>query len=398
MRIVLSRNPGIAAARATIDAAQARTQGAGSAYLPSVNAAASYENVGPNQQITFPGLGTFSLFPMNNYDARIGASYTIYDFGKRDNAVAAARIAETSGVKSLENLQKNLAYQVMQLFDNIVLQEKAIAVKDEDIGDRKDHLDEVKKKVETGSATSFDALRAEQQLDAAKSDRIDMANGLANLQTTLRELLGMPQNDSLRLKEDSIPARPNLNADSLMATAMKRRSDYKVALWGREAAALQLRSAQVENLPVLGVQASAGYKNGILPDINTLQFDWTAGAQVSVPIYDGRRARFQAVEAERNVEAADAGLANLALQIRTEVLHAKFDADAAFSKLSLTESQVRLAKEALSLAHLKYDAGVITNLDVLDAEKDYAQAKLSYVVGQYQCLLDLYRLDQATGN
>ena len=397
VKLVLSRNPGVAQARAAIAASRANTASIKSAYLPGLNISASYMNVGPNQVFDIPHLGSFALFPMNNYDIHLGASYLLYDFGKRDNAVAAAQVAETSGVESLENLRKNLAYVVMRLFDNIVLQEKNVAVQDEDIADREHHLDVVKKKVETGSATSFDALRAEQQLDAARSERIDAADVLADLRTSLRELLGLLRTDSLRLREDSIPAQPRLDADSLMVSAMKNRSDYKVALAAKEAARLHLRSAKLENMPVLGVSATGGYKNGIIPNINTFQSNWTAGAEVSMPIFDGRRAKNHVAEAELNVEAADAGLANLSLQISTDVLHAKSDAEAAFSKLAMTETQVTLAQKALSLAHIQYEAGAITNLDVLDAEKDYAQAKLAYLAGQYQCLLDLYRLDQVTG-
>ena len=224
-----------------------------------------------------------------------------------------------------------------------------------------------------------------------------MVNSLVKQQTQLHELLGLSQDNSVLLKAESIPEKPHYNADSLIESAMKNRGDYRAAITAREAARLKLQSAKIENLPFLGAQATAGLKNGILPKIDNFIPNWTAGAQVSMPIYDGKRAKFHVVEAEQGLRAVDAGLADLSLRIRTSVRQAKFDVEAAFDKLVLTETQVRLAQEALSMAHLKYEAGVITNLDVLDAEKDFAQAKLSYVAGQYQCLLSCLALDQAVG-
>jgi outer membrane protein TolC len=410
VRIVLGRNPSIAQAKATLEASRAQTQSLYSSYYPQFNATGSYVNVGPNQSFGIPlyfpqvnnGKGglvneNFNLFPMNNYDAHVGVSYTLFDFGKRSNALESSRMAETSGVNQLRNLQLSLCYQVVQLYHVAILQGKSIGVKDEEIADRERHVAEVKRRVETGSATEFDALQAEELLAAAKSERIDMVNGLAKLQEQLHELLGLPQDRRLFLAETRAQDLHRLDGDSLIACALNQRSDYAAAKNAAISARLQVQKTKLENMPTLGVQATGGAKNGILPNVSSFQGDWTAGVEATVPIFDGNRAKYHRLAAEADVDAADAGISDLAQRIRTQVLQTKSDVEAAYAKLDLSAVQVQLAERALTIAHIKYEAGVITNIDVLDAEKDFSQAKLAYVSGQYQYLLNLYNLDQATG-
>ena len=104
VRIVLALNPSVAQAKATLKASQAQTQSLYSEYYPQLNATGSYTNVGPNQSFGIPlyfpqvnnGNGglvneNFNLFPMNNYDAHLAVSYTLFDFGQRTAASLAAR-------------------------------------------------------------------------------------------------------------------------------------------------------------------------------------------------------------------------------------------------------------------------------------------------------------------
>ncbi len=401
VRIVLARNPSIAQAKATLAASRAHTQSLNSAYYPQLDGTGSVANIYPDKALSLAaGMPGFYFAPEFPIDVHLGVSYTVFDFGKRTNAVASAQMAETSGVNQLSNLQLSLSYQIVQLFHVAILQEKRIGVKDTEIADRERHVAVVKRRVETGSATEFDALQSEELLAAAKSSRIDMLNTFAKLQAELHELLGFTQDREFYLAETPAPELHRLDGDSLISSALQQRSDYAAAKTAALSDRLQVQRAKLENMPSVGVQATAGYKNGLLTSlysIDSVQFNWTAGVEVNIPIYDGERARYHRVTAEANVDAADAGIKNLVQQIRIQVLQAKSDVEAAYAKLDLSTVQVQLAERALGMAHIKYDAGVITNLDVLDAERDCADAKLGYVTSQYQYLLNCYALDQATG-
>jgi outer membrane protein len=395
--MAVKRHPSVAQAKGALEAAKAHTQSAWSAYYPSIGAGASAVNVGPDDVFTIPHLGSFKLFPQNNYDAHVGAEYTLLDFGRREAVVESGMAASLVTADALQKVIQELSYRVVQLFYAIVLETKSIEVADEGLASLDRHLSIVKKRLETGSATDYDALKTEVQRAGAQSTRIDIADDLAKKLAALLEVLGMPRQSTLDLRGafDSTPV--HLNTDSLIEAALKNRSDYQLAYHAKVSAFFQHENIKAENLPTLGLRASAGYKNGLFPDIEKLRFNWSAGAHFAVPIFDGLRHHYRDIEAACNESAAESALADIGERIATEVLQAATGVGSAFAKLDVSATQVRFAEESLKLARLKYGAGAITNHDVLDAENDFAQAKLGHLQNQYRYVMSRYALDQATG-
>ncbi|MDI6808057.1 MAG: TolC family protein [Candidatus Eisenbacteria bacterium] len=55
------------------------------------------------------------------------------------------------------------------------------------------------------------------------------------------------------------------------------------------------------------------------------------------------------------------------------------------------------AEAALSRAQAQYEAGVVTNLDLLDVQTALSQAKLIHLRSIYDCMVSMNALDKATG-
>lgn len=66
-------------------------------------------------------------------------------------------------------------------------------------------------------------------------------------------------------------------------------------------------------------------------------------------------------------------------------------------RLRTTEIAVEQAKSAVEQARLRYQAGTVTNLDLLDAETSLSQAELMQIQALYQFVVSRYELDQAVG-
>jgi outer membrane protein len=403
VEIVLKRHPSVAQAQEALAASREHTQGLKCAYYPFVNAIASDVYLGPQYPFNL-GVAKFPMFPDNNFDAHIGADYTVFDFGKRRTSVETGTIGEANASDRLRSVKTGLYYQVSQLFTTIILEQKSVRVADDAIAELDRHLLDVKKKFETGSATEYDVLKTEVQRAGARNRRIDIGADLTKKQAVLRQLLGLPPDAAVPLQGGFDTLFVPLNADSLIQSAVQNRSDYAMVLHTKQSAQLQRQSAKIENLPVVGVHASAGFKNGFPDDepppntdITTPRFNWSAGAQVSVPVFDGMRARHREREAERSEEAAAAAVNDLEERLKTDVLQAKADVEATYSKLDISRTQVQFANRSLELARLKYDAGVLTNLDVLDAENDFSEAQLGHLQNQYRYVMSRYSLGQATG-
>ena len=73
------------------------------------------------------------------------------------------------------------------------------------------------------------------------------------------------------------------------------------------------------------------------------------------------------------------------------------DVQAAVGKFATSELQVRQAREALSIAKKRYEAGAISNLDLLDAETSLSHANLQRLQVLYFYVLSRLGLDRAIG-
>ena len=397
VEIVLKRHPSITQAQEALEAAAEHTRGLQSSFLPSVSAEASYMNIGPDNPLTFPNLGTFKFFPENGLDAHLSVAYTVYDFGKRAASVETGHIAEVSSSDALRSAQTMLSYKVVQIFNAILLLSQSVEVANEEIAELDRHLSIVKKRLETGSSTEYDVVKTETQRASAQGRRSETNNDLLKMRTALCGLLGIGYGKPLEIRGGFPTKVAALNADSLVASAMKNRMDMITAMHKKESAHILRKNAALENAPVLGITATAGVKNGILPDIEKLELNWTAGARLSVPLYDGNRAASHKRETQRGEASADAAIADTRERITTEVFQAKADVEAALARLTISSDQVKFAQKTLDLARLKYEAGVITNNDVLDAENDFSRARLDDVQNAYRFTESLNALDQVGG-
>jgi outer membrane protein TolC len=272
-----------------------------------------------------------------------------------------------------------------------------IAAKQENIANLSQHLDFVKKKLATGSSTEFDVLRSEVDLTNAQTELTNLNNDLAKQQIGFRQLLGLDESAPANCMGAFDSSYHEPAKDSLIEAALKQRTEIDLMNVALKAGLAQLSLARLELTPALTAHASAGGKNGYIPNLDQLEFDWVAAAQISVPIFDGRKTHFHIKELESHLDSLRTMLDDLRRTVRTDVLKAIADVKSARENLFEAATNIRLASESRRIATLQYEAGVIPNLDLLDAENKYTQAKFARVQSEFRYTLSKFALMQVTG-
>ncbi len=112
----VSNQPLILKAEAAVAAARAGVGESQSSYFPNVSGSASYTRLGPDQSITFPGLGSFSLYQVDNYGFQIGLNQLIFASGARGLQVKLAQSGVDAAQIGVEQVKMNIAYQTVQTF------------------------------------------------------------------------------------------------------------------------------------------------------------------------------------------------------------------------------------------------------------------------------------------
>ncbi len=398
VQMTLANDPAVRQVERQVDAATANIELSRTRYYPDFSISGTYTRLGPLETITIGPGETFSLYPANNYDAHLQLYQLLYDFGERRTSVRLAEAAKKSTQDNIDLVKSSLAFRTMAAFNSILILQRSINVINDQIDALNKHHEITRKKAETGSATKFDVLTTQVRIAVATDGLIEAQNGLRDQEIVLRQLTGIPDDQPLALSGDfTIVQDSEINTDSLLSLARAQRPELIRARDAETQAELRIEMASLSDRPTLGAIATAGFKNGYIPNLNTPKANYTAGISLQIPVFNGRRSHYRTVGARADLAAAKARTAGIEQQVAGEVNQAVEALKASLDKIHNSEIQVQQAEEAISLANTQYEAGVVTNLDLLDAQTAYAQAKLIHLRALYQYTMSRNQLDQAVG-
>jgi outer membrane protein len=397
VQLALENSITLKQADAQSQAAEARVSQSRSDFLPRVTVSADYTRIGPVPAFAFPGFGTIPLAPEGNINAHVTATQTLVDLGLRSAKVEASKSSVALKEDGKRAIRSALVFQVKQAFYTVMLLERSVLVQDQQIASLNEHLKITRQRVESGSATDFDALSTSVRVAQAENVRIDLERSLNDQRIVLRKLLGLPWSAPALVRGTLYAPLPDRPLDSLLERAMTDRPDLIAA---RHAVA----SSQAEELvarrgddPVLRLHAAYGLNNGYEPNIDVVRGNWAAGVQLEVPVFDGMRTEGKVEEAMAMERSAEEHLRDLKRSAESEVRQVLQSVVSARAKISTTDLQVQEAEAAVANARVRYESGAGTNLDLLDAETNVAAAHLQQLQARYQYVLAHVALDAATG-
>ena len=397
VRKALEHHPAIELALRNTEVSEARVLQSTVSEYPTVSAEAFYMRLGPVAALSIPMLGDFKLYPENNYDAHIGARYTLYDFGRTGAAVDLSRSRVRTSEDAWELTKTALTFQTIRAFYTVLLLEKSLRVQDEQIQALEAHLVVTEKKLNAGTTTRFDVLTTRVRVAMAQNQKIDLENALDHQETILRQLLSLPGGSAVAVKGEFRQYPLGVDTDSLMALALHQRTESKIVHDAGRSAELQYKVASLGRMPSLKLSANYGLKNGFIPNIDVLRGNYAAGMQIELPVFDGKRVEYQEEESRAQLRAEEARAKDVEQQIRSDVEQVVADAKAAVAKLRITDLQLQQAGEAVALARSRYENGTLTNLDLLDAEAAESAAKLMNLQALYRLVMSRFEQLRSVG-
>ena len=397
LREVIQNYPSIKKAQTDIQSSEANIELAKTAYLPNIDITSSYTRLGPLQSFTLPGIGTLSLYPANNYSAMLNINENIYDFGKTVKNIAFEKQNKELVGFSIELLKHKLSGMMIGNYYTIVLLQEAIRIKDEELATLNEHLNFVQKKEATGSATKYEILTTKVRISSIENQKTDLLTSLQIQQSQLNSFLGKSQDKQLIVKNQLLDPQILAPNDSLFSFAFYHRYEMKIARQKSTLADTRLKMVSSQNNPSLNFFAAGGLKNGYLPNINVITPNFAAGVGLKIPIFDANRTKYKKIQAQMDIVGNDQETELARRTIVNEVAESRANAESALKKVSQSELQVEQAQQAYSLAVTNYQAGAITNLDLLDNSTSLAESKLALLKTRIDYSASLLKLKIATG-
>jgi len=398
IQTVISSYPSVKVAEEAIRNADSRIGLAKTGYNPVVDMSASFSNLAPVTKLSFPGLGTFQLYPGSNYSASVNYQQLIYDFGRTHQNIELENENKAIGEQTLEQVKQKLSLYTINSFYIILFLQAAIKIKDEQLSTLNEHLEYIEKVMATGSATEYQVLTTKVRISSVESQKVDLIAALTAQQAILNSLLGVDQSNKPVVRYELSEEPPSVQFDSVLTFAFRNRDEVLINEKKATLAELKYGMTKLQNKPLLSLQASAGAKNGYIPSLYRLTPNYVIGLGLKVPIFDGMKNKYNISQAQSAITSLSYESEYTKRNISNEVYEAEALMFAASKKVSQFELQLRQALKAYSLAETSFKSGVITNLDLLDANTSVSESNLMLLKAKIDYAASIFKLRAALGD
>lgn len=394
---VISSHPSVKAADEAINNANARIGLAKTGYYPQIDMSANFTNLGPVTKLTLPTFGTFQLYPADNYSASINYQQLVYDFGRTRQNIELENENKAIGEQTLEQVKQKLSLLTVNNFYTLVYLQAAIKIKDEQLGALGEHLGYVEKMMATGSGTEYQILATKVKISTVESQKVDLIASLSAQQASLNSLLGNDQTTYPLVKNELFVEVPVIPSDSILSYAFHNRDEVLINEKRTSLAELRYGMTKLQNKPLLSLMASGGAKNGYIPWLNKLTPNYVVGLGLRIPLFDGMKNKYNLSQAQSAITSLSYESELTKRNISNELYESEAYMFAAEKKINQFELQLEQALEAYALAETSFKSGIITNLDLLDANTAVSESRLMLLKARIDYAASVYKLKAALG-
>lgn len=332
---------------------------------------------------------------IDNFTGSISLQWSLYDSGRTwygsQQAVEASAVADLD----LERIRQQVVAATATAYDGVLLALSHLQVIDQSISLAEAHLRLVTERFQAGFVVKSDLLRAQVRLLDLKQKRYAAESRVSVAGAALNAAMGEPVERRYVLTDDLVmtSCRTHAMADWI-AMALAHRPELLQLDKQETIARKEIDKQRAAHLPSLSLFGNY--------DINSERLDdsaesYTVGAMVEVALFSGFRDMSRTREARAAVEEVGARRRDLIAGIEVETRQAFYETCSAKERVGVAESAVSLAEENRRIVSDRYQNGLLTIVELLDAETALQEAGTNRYQALYDYRVSYVRLQLAAG-
>jgi outer membrane protein len=358
--------------------------------FPDITGDASYTYVRPKIVVPING-DDIQFAPLHNFNGAVNATYALFDFGRLQANVNRSKDDLQYAKHNVDYVKAQLGYQVSNVYYNIVYLQKAISIQDSVLNFLNENKRIVESQLKNGTALRIDLLNIQASIDNEENRKVDLNNSLQKQLNLLEYTTGIKQSNGKTFDFDI-----NLtDVGSALGVAQVSNLDFVLAKDKIKQAESDLAITKLADKPTIGLRGAAGIKNGYLPYIADMRFNYMAGISMSIPIYNGGKNKQQQKIQQNIIKQNELAVESLSSTYKKDIEQALTDIATNLDRIKNTRGQIEQAQSAQVLATNRLKSGTGTNLEITNAGTNVQRAALTKLQYEYQlCLakLELTRL------
>ena len=421
-RLVEVNNPSLKAAASQVEQAKSAVLAAISAWYPTVNLTANgLPQYLEGEQYRNPdSIGANSVNPEtgdpirqpNTYTNRWSANFSAQ---VQWNLIDPARVPQISAARdSFEKASdaylialRDLRLQSSTSYFQLQRQDEQVRIGQESVRASLLSLRDARARYQAGVATKLEVLEAQTQLSRDRQVLTDGLGGQARARRSLAALLDLPQDVTPTAANPSRVIgiwQPSLQESIIAAYAFREELDQFILDISINNSNANAALAAVQ--PVLSIfnnfntSKNQGQANRT-GSIDMADYNWNysnaVGLNARWAIFDGGRARAQYRQNKQRAEESKFNFASERDRIRSEVEDSFYNLREASQNIHTTAIEVLSSAESLRLARLRFQAGVTTQREVVDTQRDLTNAEVRYANAITDYNISIAELRRRTG-
>jgi outer membrane protein len=395
-------NPTISGARANQRSVDEDVDIARANGRPSLDATGTYaEQVvrTPQQFSSLVGVQEVQTTPARSAAVQGQLNVPLYSGGTVRNAVNAANLRVDAGQNSLRGTEATIFSRVVGAYMDVIRDSQIVLLNEQNVRALDVNLHASSDRFEAGDLTRTDVAQSQSRLAVATSDLERVRAQLIASKENYIALVGTPP-----VVLEQPPELPSLPETSELAVsvALNDNPDIEAAHKERMAAGYDTKAAQGAVAPRLSAFAQGGYTDYLSSQnpIYVPPFNKTvvAGAQVTLPLYQGGRPGAQS----RKAAALESAAIERSIEVERGIISQTRAAYASWQAalLAIASNQKAVSATELALEGVKAEnsVGSRTILDILNAEQEALNARVQLVTAKRDAYVAAFTLIAAMGH
>ena len=337
----------------------------------------------------------------NSGFASVGLSQLVFD-GSYLLGLKASTVYKDLAVKSVTQPKQQVAENVTKAYYGILVNEKRQGLLALNVARLDTLLKETRELNKQGFVEKIDVQRLDVQANNLRTE-LENVNRLQELSYALLKFqMGFPMEEPIRLSESLEKVElATFNTNAAGDFNYANRIEYSILQTQENLAELDLKSIKAGYLPRLVLNANYGYNAGANAFSDLVTKQWFDNAAITValqiPIFDGFSKKYKAVQSANNLQKVRQSYSLLKSSIDLQRSQASITMKNALESMKEQKANLDLANEISRVTRVKYQQGVGSNLEVLNAESSIKESQANYFTALYNALVAKVELEKANG-
>jgi outer membrane protein len=334
-----------------------------SRYFPSVNASAGYTMLSTQPGMNF---NIMSVYTSEKAYPAYGVNFhqTVFDFFARESLYRASRESLELTERDIFRTKNIVALEFVNACFTLLEADKLLSVGQKEIDAIESHAKMAQNLYDAGTITKNDLLQAKVRLSDAQQRFLTLTNMRKYHAAVINRILTRPLNQELSLSEPAGETPPLLSLNTIWENAMNGRPEIKMADYEITINELKETAKKSEFLPSFFTEGGYSYSRNryMINDDN-----WSIIFGLKFNIFSGGATRAELSKLKIRTEQLREQRKRIADDLKLEAERYYLDKKSSAENIAVTKEAVRQAAENLRINTVRYEEGVGTATDVLDA-------------------------------